>query len=104
MEHGAGPRLYPRERFAATKAPDLAPQHHYHQFIDAILGKDGGRTHSAFPYAARSTEMVLMGTVALRFPGRDLAWDAVAMRFPEVAEANRFVRRTYRKGWEVEGL
>ena len=81
MEHGAAPRLYPRERFAGTKAPELAPQDHYHQFIDAILGKDGGRTHSPFPYAARSTEMVLMGTIALRFPGQKLAWDAAAMRF-----------------------
>ncbi len=104
MEHGAGPRLYPRDRFAGTKGPKLKPPHHYHQFIDAILGKDGGKTHSPFPYAARSTEMVLMGTIALRFPGRELAWDAAKMRFPQVAEANRFVRRNYRNGWEVEGL
>ena len=104
MEHGAGPRLYPRERFAGTKAPDLPPQDHYHQFIDAILGKDGGKTYSPFPYAARSTEMVLMGTIALRFPGQKLAWDAAAMRFPEVPEANRFVRRDYREGWGCEGL
>lgn len=104
MEHGGGPQLYPRERMASIKAPKLAPQQHYHQFIDAILGKNGGQTHSAFPYAARMTEMVLMGTIALRFPGRKLAWDAAAMSFPEVAEANRFVRRKYRKGWEVAGL
>jgi len=103
-EHGSGPQLYPRARLGNTKPPQLAQQNHYHQFIDAILGKNGGQTQSAFPYAARSTEMVLMGTIALRFPGRKLAWDAAAMRFPEVAAANRFVRRNYRKGWEVAGL
>lgn len=72
--------------------------------IDAILGQNGGKTHSAFPYAARMTEMALMGMIALCFPGRKLAWDAGAMSFPEVAEANRFVRRKYRKGREVARL
>jgi predicted dehydrogenase len=104
LEHMAGPRLYPRERFAGVRPPELAPQQHYHQFIDAILGKDGGKTHTPFPYGARLTETVLMGTVALRFPGQKLAWDAAAMAFPEGAAANRFLRRTYRKGWEIEGL
>jgi len=103
-EHGAGPQLYPRERLASIKPPQLKPQNHYHQFLDAILGRGAGKTRSPFPYAARSTEMVLMGTIALRFPGRKLAWDAGAMRFPDVAEAQRFVRRTYRRGWEVPGL
>ena len=104
MQHGAGPRLYPQERLGRTEVPKLAPQHHYHQFVDAILGKNGGKTHSPFPYAARSTEMVLMGTIALRFPDQELSWDAATMRFPEVAAANRFVRRKYRNGWEVKGL
>ncbi len=45
-----------------------------------------------------------MGTIALRFPNQKLAWDAAGMRFSNMAEANRFVRRDYRNGWEVEGL
>ena len=45
-----------------------------------------------------------MGTIALRFPDQELSWDAATMRFPEVAAANRFVRRKYRNGWEVKGL
>lgn len=104
LSHGGGPQLFPREKFRTVKRPILKPQNHYRQFIDAILGKDGGKTHSPFAFAAKSTEMVLMGNIALRFPGQDLKWDAAAMRFTNVAEANQFVRRTYRKGWEVEGL
>lgn len=102
--HGSGPQLFPREQFRKLQRPKLTPQNHYHQFIDAILGKNGGKTQSPFPYAARATEMVLMGTIALRFPGQNLKWDAAAMRFTNVADANQFVRRTYRKGWEVKGL
>ena len=45
-----------------------------------------------------------MGTIALRFPGQKLNWDARKMSFPEVAAANKFVKREYRKGWEIEGL
>jgi predicted dehydrogenase len=104
MEHGSTPRLYPRKNFAGTKAPKLPPQNHYHQFIDAILGKNGGKTHSPFPYAAHLTEMVLIGTIALRFPNQKLKWDAAKMRFADVPEANRFVRRDYRDGWKVGGL
>ena len=102
--HGGGPRLYPQEKFATVRPPKFAPQDHYHQFIDAILGKNGGNTHSPFPYAARSTEMVLMGTIALRFPGQKLDWNAEGMRFTNMPDANQYVRRTYRKGWGVEGL
>ena len=45
-----------------------------------------------------------MGTIALRFPGQKLNWDAARMRFTNEPAANQYVRRTYRKGWEVEGL
>jgi hypothetical protein len=41
--------------------------------------------------------------VASRFPKTDLKWDAAALKF-DLAEANQYVRATYRKGWEVAGL
>ena len=31
-------------------------------------------------------------------------WDAAKLKVTNEEEANEFVRRTYRKGWEVEGL
>jgi len=40
----------------------------------------------------------------VRFPHTTLQWNAAALRFENEAEANRFVRRSYRKGWEVAGL
>jgi hypothetical protein len=48
--------------------------------------------------------MVLLGSVAVRFPGRELRWDSEAMRFPGTQEADLFIRRRYRDGWEVRGL
>jgi hypothetical protein len=46
---------------------------------------------------------VLAGTVALRFPKTTLHWDAPTLSFAE-AEANQYIRRPYRAGWEVQGL
>jgi len=46
----------------------------------------------------------LLGCLATRFPKTPLEWDADNMKVTNVKEANQFVRKTYRKGWEVEGL
>jgi len=49
-------------------------------------------------------EAILLGTVAVRVPGQTLEWDAPNLRIPNSADAQRLLRRTYRKGWAVEGL
>ena len=104
MPHGAGPRLYPSEKLKAVARPKLKPWHHYHQFIDAILGKNGGKTQASFDYAGPLSEMVLLGTVVLRFPDQPLKWDAPNMKATNVPEANRHVRHACRKAWQVKGL
>ena len=104
MPHGAGPRLYPSEKLKAVPKPKLKPWNHYHQFIDAILGKNGGKTQASFDYAGPLSEMVLLGTVALRFDGQSLKWDAPNMKVTNVPDANRYVRLPCRKNWQVKGL
>jgi predicted dehydrogenase len=75
---------------------------HYLQFVEAVRGND---TASApFDYSGPLTEMVLLGCLATRFPRKTLAWDAAALKVTSVSEANKFVRREYRKGWQEEGL
>lgn len=66
---------------------------HYHQFVDACLGK--GRTTAPFEYAARLTETILLGTIAGRFPGETLHWDAQRARFTE-DKANAYLAGEYR--------
>ena len=66
---------------------------HYHQFVDACLGTD--ETSAPFSYAARLTEVILLGVVAGRFPNQTLHWDAEAARFAE-AEANQYLEGEYR--------
>ena len=67
---------------------------HYHEFVDACLGKD--ECSAPFSYSARLTETILLGVIAGRFPGKTLNWDAKSARFQE-EEANAFLGSTYRK-------
>lgn len=96
------PRLFPAEKFADYKIPKPGSEDHYRQFVEAVRGN--GTTSTPFSYSGPLTETVLLGTLATRFPQKTLEWDADKMRFTNVADANKFVRREVRKGWEVEGL
>lgn len=66
---------------------------HYHQFVDACLGKD--EASAPFSYASRLTETILLGTIAGRFPNQTLHWDAKAAKFAE-DEANQYLDSKYR--------
>ena len=67
---------------------------HYHQFVDACLGK--AECSAPFSYAARLTETILLGTIASRFPNKTLHWDKQKARFAE-EEANELLASSYRK-------
>ena len=49
-------------------------------------------------------EAILLGNVAERVSDTTLAWDPAAMRISNNETANGFLRRSYRKGWELAGL
>jgi predicted dehydrogenase len=98
----AMPVLLPAEKFKGHKVPNPGAEDHYRQFVEACRGN--GKTSAPFDYAGPLTESVLLGCLATRFPKTTLEWDAEKLAVTNVQEANPFVRRKYRKGWEVEGL
>jgi len=67
---------------------------HYHQFVDACLGKD--EVTAPFSYASRLTETILLGTIAGRFPNQTLHWDSANAKFVE-EEANKYLDAPYRE-------
>lgn len=98
--HMSTPRLFPRAKYRSFRNPRLEPRDHYHEFVDRAL--DGnGQPSANFDYAGPLTESVLLGCLASLFPGETLEWDSKALRFTNSDEANKFVKREYRKGWEV---
>ena len=68
---------------------------HWHLFVDAVLG--GAPCSAGFGYSGPLTEAVLLGSVATRFPGKALEWNASSQTFGGVEEVNRYVGREYRK-------
>ena len=98
----AFPTLYPLEKFKDVKLPRLSGESHYLQFVEACRGN--GTTSTPFSYSGPLTESVLLGCLATRFPTKDLAWDADKLKIANEESANKYVRRVYRKGWEVDGL
>jgi len=102
LPHWAGPQLYPLEKFKGYPRPKLEPVDHYHQWVGACLGE--GKASANFDYAVPLTEAALLGTIAIRLSGKKLEWDAKKMQFVNTPKANQYLRRKYRRGWEVEGL
>ena len=99
---------------------DIEPEYgHQRRWVDACKAGFRSKEHleltSSFDYAGPMTETVLMGNLAIRsyllrkedkgkmefFARKKLLWDGENMRITNLEEANQFVSRTYRKGWEV---
>jgi predicted dehydrogenase len=101
-DYGGSWRLLPEEQFRDQQppAPTLprSPGHHA-EWIRAC--KSGPAALSNFvDYAGPFTEAVLLGNVALR-AGMRIEWDSRNLRVTNNQDANRFVRREYRRGWEI---
>ena len=93
--------LLPEEQFRDFKAP--APSipdsiGHYKEWLLAC--RTGGPTTCDFDYSGGLTEANHLGNVAYR-TGKKIAWDPVKLECPGTPEAARFLKREYRKGWEL---
>ncbi|MEM6911923.1 MAG: Gfo/Idh/MocA family oxidoreductase [Verrucomicrobiota bacterium] len=70
----------------------------FHEWAKAIKGR-GPEPGSNFDYAAKLTEVSLLGVLAQRFGGR-IEWDAQSMRITNRPELNQYLRTPARTGWE----
>ncbi|MBI5093453.1 MAG: Gfo/Idh/MocA family oxidoreductase [Candidatus Hydrogenedentes bacterium] len=102
LPHVAAPLLFPEEKFKNYPKPTLEPKNHYHEFVEAALGN--GKAGANFDFAGPLAETVLLANIANRFPNKTLEWNAKRLRFTNCPEANKYLRRKYRKGWKVRGL
>ncbi len=101
LPHYSLATLYPKATFKDFKMPHVAGLKHWSQFVEACRGND--KTQANFDYAGPLTETILLGNIAARFPHTTLKWNSRKMKFAQ-AEANQYLRREYRHGWEVKGL
>ncbi len=91
--------LLPEKKFAdqpVAKANFPKPMEHHAEWINAC--KTGAPTGAPFDYGGRLTEANHLASIAYRL-GKKLEWDAVSLRCTNAPEADRLIRREYRKGW-----
>lgn len=96
-----GYKLYPEDKFKGYRTPPPTIPRSIGHWAEWVKGcREGKATASNFDYASRLAETVLLGNVAFR-SGKKLQWDAAACKAVNCPEADRFLRREYRKGWEI---
>jgi len=97
--------LTPDREPMQVKAPDRtlprAPENNnYADWVRAC--KSGEKALGNFDYSARLTEAILLGCVAMR-AGKKIEYNAEEMKITNVAEANKYLTREYRKGFDIQG-
>ena len=100
--YGGNPKLFPEslmdEARLVPKTYERVEGSHEMNWVNAAKGK--GKAVSSFDYAARLTETMLLGIVALRAgQGKKIIYDASNMKITNVPEANQYLTRAYRPGY-----
>ena len=107
---GEGVGLLPGSRWAEYKLPlpsltrspgaSNGDNHkaHCRDWVRACKG--GAPGCSTFSIAAKYTEWLLLGSVAVHYEGK-LMWDAAKGQITNNADANKWVKPAFRKGWEL---
>ncbi len=93
--------LLPEKKFADFARPEATipkSKGHYAEWIHAC--KTGAPTTCNFEYAGWLTEANHLGNVAFR-TGKKLEWDPELLKARNAPEADRFLKREYRKGWTL---
>jgi predicted dehydrogenase len=101
--YGKNPRLLPQslhDSYGKPKAklPRIPNENHEMNWVDAAKGKT--QASCPFEYAAKLTEVMLLGVVALR-AGRKIEYDGANMRITNVPAANQYLEREPRSGWTL---
>ena len=101
--YGSKPRLLPASLHESVGTPArtlarIADENHEMNWVEAAKGLVP--VSSPFEYAAKLTEVMLLGIVSLR-AGKKLAYDAANMHVTNDADANEFLTRVPRDGWST---
>ena len=100
-EHNATYWLLPKKQYADYKPPAPAlprSRGHQREWLDAIKG--GKPAMSNFNYAGPLNEFLQLANVATQVAG-PLDYDPLAGKITTNPEADRLLRRDYRKGWSL---
>ena len=113
---GENPQLIPEAKMRAYRTANNLPEP---AATEAAAGAPAGRARPrAMPPGSRRSraarpataiscwrgpicDAVNLAAISLRLGGRRLLWDAAAAKITNIPEANKFLTREYRPGWEI---
>ena len=106
--HGENPQIIPAQKMKEYATADPAPGPQFGGRGEGVTAwitacKGGKPTHGDFLLAGPISDAFNLGAVSLRLGGRRLLFDAVNVKVTNIPEANKFLSREYRKGWELTG-
>jgi predicted dehydrogenase len=94
-------KLLPEEKFNDFQVPPQTlprVKGHHEEWIECC--KTGRQPSANFEYSGWLTEANHLGNVAFRV-GKKLQWNPAKLEATNAPEANRFIHRTYREGWNL---
>ncbi|MDH4241291.1 MAG: Gfo/Idh/MocA family oxidoreductase, partial [Phycisphaerae bacterium] len=97
------PRLIPETKMKEYKRPAKTLNRsigHHKEWIQACKDNNPKGALAGFEYSGPFTESLLVGNLAVRL-GRRIEWDARKMRATNAPEADKYINKSYRKGWEI---
>jgi hypothetical protein len=65
--------------------------------------KGGPPTYGNFLLGGPISDMMNLAAISLRLGGKRLLWDAANMKITNAPQAEKYLTREYRKGWELTG-
>lgn len=99
---GEGVHLLPGARWKEYKLPPQLLTRSPGHMLDFVRAAKGGeKSCSDFSISAPYAEWLALASIALHVPGK-LEWDSKNCRFTNSAEANKYVKPMFRKGWELK--
>lgn len=101
-ERGEGVWLLPSARWKEYVLPPQLLTRSPGHMLDWIRAcKGGDPSCSDFSISGPYAEWLALAAIAFRVPGK-LDWDSRNLRFTNSAEANKYVKPVFRKGWELK--
>jgi hypothetical protein len=114
--HSENPQLLPEERMRAYQAANPSPESSSQRpgsggrrgadrssreaaWVPAFRG--GPASYGDFLLAGPLSDAVNLASISLRLGGRRLLFDSAAAKITNVPEANKYLTREYRPGWEL---
>jgi hypothetical protein len=88
--------------YKSPKPEELIPPSLGHHKEWIVACKTGKPTTCNFDYSGALVENNLLALVAYRV-GKKLAWDAENLKATNCPEADKYIRKTYRSGWILNG-